>query len=118
VVLDGSTESARAARRFVAEVLGRIGREDVIGDATLCTSELVTNAIRYSPGGCEIAISERDGAVRIEVHDSSQHLPRPSLPSPVESGRGMAIIGSLSSRWGVEVHRGDGKSVWCQLDRR
>ncbi len=109
------TADVGAARRFVADALQRIGREDALDEATLCTSELVTNALRHGGGSCELAVTERDGAVQIEVHDTSPVFDGRTPDALQESGRGLDIVGTVADRWGVVVQRGDGKSIWCQV---
>jgi anti-sigma regulatory factor (Ser/Thr protein kinase) len=111
-----SVEDAAGARRFVAETLDRLDRQDAVEEAVLCTSELVTNALRHARGHCEITVSASQRTIRIEVHDESLELPRPTSTALQDSGRGLLIIDALASRWGFEIERGNGKSVWCQLE--
>jgi hypothetical protein len=55
--------------------------------------------------------------VRVEVED-------PSAAEPVtrhadvfgEDCRGLLLIATLASRWGTELHRDPGKTVWFELD--
>ncbi|MFF8592519.1 ATP-binding protein [Streptomyces sp. NPDC015220] len=56
------------------------------------------------------------GRMRVEVGDPD---PR-ALPVLVraadedESGRGLALLDAVATRWGVE-RRAEGKTVWCEL---
>ena len=34
-----------------------------------------------------------------------------------DSGRGLALVGSLARRWGVRPVPGGGKTVWFEIDR-
>ena len=55
--------------------------------------------------------------VRVEVFDSSPHLPRNVDAEGVAmTGRGLRLVASLVDRWGAEAE-GDGKVVWCEVSR-
>ncbi|SPE49646.1 hypothetical protein SNS2_1337 [Streptomyces netropsis] len=55
--------------------------------------------------------------LRIAVSDArGETLPRPRHATPEdEFGRGLLIIRTLATRWGV-ARRTVGKTVWCELD--
>jgi anti-sigma regulatory factor (Ser/Thr protein kinase) len=89
--------------------------EDVVDRATLCTSELVTNAIEHAEPPVGLSVTVDEHRVRIEVDDASDLLP--TLGHPGETcirGRGMLIVARCSDRWGV-IARPGGKTVWCEL---
>ena len=57
----------------------------------------------------------QSGELVISVEDPSHDLPVRRNPAPdAPSGRGLAIVESLSSDWGVE-HTDRGKRVWAKL---
>jgi anti-sigma regulatory factor (Ser/Thr protein kinase) len=59
------------------------------------------------------------GTLRVEVADvGGEFRPvRPQLPGPQdESGRGLLLVDTLSSRWGVEERAPSGKTVWAELE--
>ncbi|KFG73018.1 ATP-binding protein [Streptomyces mutabilis] len=105
------------ARRALRELLrhwGGPGRSDI---AELLTSELVTNALVHTDEGAVLTATVGPRALRVEVRDHADGLPRPRTPWPEESagGRGLLLVQSLADDWGVrpcEV----GKSVWFELD--
>jgi len=106
-------EIARA-RRFVAEELD--GRSATVVDtAVLLVSELATNAVRHVGSAFTVVVDASRSAVRISVSDSGSKKPR-ARPLDVGSpdGRGLHIVGSLASAWGVEP-AGTGKTVWFVL---
>ncbi|WP_162467242.1 ATP-binding protein [Streptomyces cavernae] len=120
-VLPAAPASVAVARRNVRALLGDWGvPEDVSDDALLVVSELVTNAIRYA-GGDEIACTLRHSPqrLRIEVEDQIQGCTRPTrlCPSPDDqSGRGLLLVGGVSTDWGVrETAEGAGRVVWADL---
>jgi anti-sigma regulatory factor (Ser/Thr protein kinase) len=111
------------ARRFCSDVLQRaLGdnshSREVIDDAELIVSELVTNAIDADCGGAELTVTVEDGRVRIEVDDDAHGLPQPAPARPSDDrGRGLAIVAALSTRWGYEK-KARGKLVWAELSAR
>ena len=58
----------------------------------------------------------RPRVVRVEVVDDSPVVPiRRSIEADAVSGRGMAIVESLASNWGVTDLSPDGKTVWFEV---
>ncbi|MDH6130016.1 ATP-binding protein [Kitasatospora sp. GP82] len=109
-------ESARVARRLVAEKFTAWGREDLIENAQLVVSELVGNAARHT--GCTrlcVLLRLEGTAARIAVRDSSFALPVVlHTGERDENGRGMGLVDLLSKQWGVE-EAPFGKWVWSLL---
>lgn len=115
LVLEDDPRAVTTARRFVAERLAEWGLPDVIDDAELCTSELVTNAVLHAQTEARLLVRVDDDAVRVEVHDGSRHLPARGLAgADAMTGRGLLLIESLARSWGVDPDAG-GKSVWFEL---
>jgi anti-sigma regulatory factor (Ser/Thr protein kinase) len=108
-------QAPRAARAAVAAVLGAWGHTDAdwLGAAALVTSELVTNAVLHGGGWLSLHVESHDGRLIIAVTDGSAVVPQ-RRPPDARGGRGLAIIDSLSTRWGVHDHEG-GKRVWVEL---
>jgi anti-sigma regulatory factor (Ser/Thr protein kinase) len=104
------------ARRFVRRTLERWRMAgQVVEQAVLTVSELVSNAIKHGEGAIELVVLRMPTAIRIVVWDGSSLPPlvRPSLPTGT-GGRGMEVIARSSARWGYEVHAA-GKSVWAEF---
>jgi len=113
-------QSARAARRFVSQAL--TGWDDDQGDltdtVTLLVSELVTNAVIHAGSDVEVVVRLTSTAARIEVTDTSADSIRPrDAASDEDSGRGLALVGSLAERWGVRQASGGGKTIWFEVSR-
>ena len=90
--------------------------EATVGDVLLMVSELATNALRYAGETFEIRIMISGHDLRVEVADSSAGVPQAQWVSAgATSGRGLAIVESLSDGWGVTAERGGGKAVWFEL---
>lgn len=84
--------------------------------AILLTSELVTNAIRHETGGSvTLAVSCSCDELRVDVHDTSCSLPvLVDTPAGAETGRGLMLVATLSSDWGV-YRTPAGKAVYFTL---
>ncbi|KUJ68559.1 PAS domain S-box protein [Streptomyces albus subsp. albus] len=114
--------SVAAARAFVRDTLQGWGLADIVDDAVVLTSELVTNAVVHAGTTADVSCVRAEGGVRIEVGD---RYPERELPlentgrnygSPDrEGGRGLLLCAALATRWGVEYSAAH-KQVWFQLD--
>ncbi len=113
--LNSDTDTVPQARRFVADHLTGDLPPDVVADAELAVSELVTNAILHAGTEIVVRITLMPPSVRIEVEDASPVTPVRPLPSAQSmTGRGLALIESLSQEVGVDRTRA-GKVVWCVI---
>jgi anti-sigma regulatory factor (Ser/Thr protein kinase) len=100
--------AVRAGRTSVTVALRRYGvPQHVIDDARIVISELLGNALRHARpirnAGLVLALEVRPDSVRLSVSDGgSATLPtllHPPALSP--SGRGLAIVRTLTREWGV-----------------
>ncbi|WP_314223312.1 ATP-binding protein [Streptomyces zaehneri] len=107
-----------ALRRIMRLHLGIWGLPEVIDDAQLCMSELVSNVITHvGPGTpARLAVSMNGVHLRIEVHDpDTRALPvLRDMHVGSEGGRGVSLVDAVASRWGVQL-RPDRKVAWCEL---
>ncbi|OON71690.1 SpoIIE family protein phosphatase [Streptomyces tsukubensis] len=114
--------SVASARAFVRDTLQGWGFADIIDDATVLTSELVTNAVVHAGTAAEVLCLRADDGVRVEVAD---RYPEREIPLDQseggfgsldrEGGRGLQLCAALASRWGVE-YSPTHKRVWFQLE--
>ena len=103
-------------RRFVRQRCEAWGCDDMVADAILVTSELVTNAIVHAHEGVELRASFSNRILRLEVLDSGPGTPDPRLATDEdEHGRGLLLVDALSAAWGVESAGDDRKLVWAEL---
>jgi hypothetical protein len=109
-------ETVRHARRHTRRVLGRWEvRQDLIDTAVLIADEFVTNAIRHGDPPIRLTLVRLAHEIVIEVADGSAHMPRRlRADRDDEWGRGLHLVGAMSSRWGSRVTR-FGKVVWAQV---
>ncbi|MCU1537482.1 MAG: ATP-binding region ATPase domain protein [Humibacillus sp.] len=109
-----------AARSFVTGTLSAWGVDrDTIDTVTLCLSELATNAVIHTAGGCELRVVLDGGVLTTTVRDAGSSLVVDLSRVPEEPlavhGRGLQIVNALSSRWGSELDA-VGMTVWFVLD--
>lgn len=102
------------ARRFATAILVAWG--SMPDDVVLVVSELAANAVRHACSDFEVALRQVEGAVAVEVTDTSPDLPRAATPgSRAGGGRGLLIIDRLARSWGVRPGPCGGKTVWAEV---
>ncbi|MGW1894639.1 SpoIIE family protein phosphatase [Streptomyces sp. NPDC002004] len=113
--------SVATARSFVRDTLQGWGFPDIVDDAVVLTSELVTNAVVHAGTSAEVLCLRAEDGVRIEVSDRYPEREIPLQQSAVnmgspdrEGGRGLQLCAALATRWGVE-YTPTHKLVWFQL---
>lgn len=121
------------ARMFVNHTLRSWLLEDLLDNAELIVSELVTNAVQATgitdpnptytdlEGLALLAVQLRvaGAALFIEVWDNDSDKPATPPPAdkdPDECGRGLAIVQALSKTYGATTLAKGGKIVWAELD--
>ncbi|MDG4862619.1 GAF domain-containing protein, partial [Streptomyces sp. T-3] len=112
--------SVATARGFVRDTLQGWGYSDIIDDAVVLTSELVTNAVVHAGTTADVQCLRTEDAVRIEVADRYPEREIPLQPGRYtapdrEGGRGLQLCAAIAARWGVE-YTSTHKQVWFQLD--
>ena len=116
--------AAAQARRLTRDTLARWDMQHVTEDAEIIASELAANAInaatpaRGTLPAIIFAIHHRPDELRIIVWDNGPGHPQNSASGPdAETGRGLAIIDSLTGRnWGWwPTSRSGGKVVWAAV---
>jgi anti-sigma regulatory factor (Ser/Thr protein kinase) len=96
---------------------------DMIGDASVCVSELLTNALRATlalgePMPIALRLLANTERLVIEAWDCHPGAPvrRPAYCfGDQEGGRGLAVIEAYSNRWGCRRLSENVKTVWCEL---
>lgn len=130
--LSGNRLAPSAGRRFVRAALaewteaGVPGARGITGqlvdDAAVLVSELVTNAVVHAGTAVDLACrwEWREDPCGLVV-DVGDHRPSGVLPGvgrgrrAAAPGRGLGLVGVLAASWGVTYHR-TGKTVWFRLD--
>jgi two-component sensor histidine kinase len=109
-----SLSEVPAARHFVQDAAADWGVADEAMAAII--TELAANSIRHSSRGFSVRLSFEAGVVMIEVGDSSPHCPEvQAVAIDSARGRGLRIVGSLTSDWGVRSLGSRGKVIWAEV---
>ena len=107
-------QTVRAARGVLGGFEGEFPSRRLY-DASLCLTELVTNAIQHSSarGDLELTLVVDGERLRVEVVDpGGGFVPGPSGKGD-EGGWGLVIVDRLADRWGVEP--GERTLVWFEM---
>ncbi|MET0446857.1 MAG: ATP-binding protein [Aeromicrobium sp.] len=107
------------ARRFLHRTLAAWDvDEETTSYAVLCLSELVTNAVIHTTGGCHVLVELHDGVLTSRVHDNGAVVSPAVVAShePVQAhGHGLRVVAALSTRWGRSPAP-DGAEAWFELE--
>lgn len=126
--LEVTHQAPRQARYQARQALGEWGLLNLVEDAELVISELVTNAVQAvallanqrqpTDSGIRLWLSTDKERLLIQVWDPSDKLPaQPAhVPADASSGRGLLLVESISQEVGA-FKRGStpGKVVWAIL---
>ncbi|WEV77474.1 ATP-binding protein [Janibacter cremeus] len=94
--------------------------EEIVGEAELVTTELVTNSLRHATPLADRTVrihwKARGNSVEIEVSDGgSDTQPVPAARAVwATSGRGLRIVRSIAHEWGVQRDEKQ-TTVWAAL---
>ena len=121
VTLPAARPAAALARQATRAAMAAWRLGYLADSAVLLVSELVTNAVQHAGPDVSPTVLRLEyggGWLRIEVHDTSPHAPRPRIPDWLdESGFGLMLVDALAAKWGVQQTM-QGKAVWAELDAR
>jgi anti-sigma regulatory factor (Ser/Thr protein kinase) len=120
--------AAGSARGHVRAVLAEWGLAELSEVTELLVSELVTNAVLATraldaplPFSVLLWLQASWKGVLVTVWDADPQtlVLQSEVDAWAESGRGLQILGVLSSRWGwYEPPVMGGKCVWCEISRQ
>lgn len=119
VLLPHAPSSVSIARQRLGSDLFACGMcGDVVDDANVIVSELLSNALRHArplpSGELRVAWTCDDDIVEVAVTDGGSvtepRRGRPALSSL--GGRGLGIVEALSEQWGVD-HESGATTVWA-----
>jgi len=98
------------------ETLGGWGLVEMEEVASLLVSELVANVVLHAKGTCELKIVYVGERIRVGIWDETARTPaRPHRSRLAATGRGLALVEALATKWGVDASEGGGKVVWFEL---
>jgi anti-sigma regulatory factor (Ser/Thr protein kinase) len=116
LIVSDAASCAAVTRRQLGQILTDWGcSEDLVDDAKLVATELVTNGMLHG-GGCTSLAAIFDGhLLRLEVGDRGGAIPQEHhYDDEAATGRGLNLIAALSSSWGWEIQVA-GKIVWAEI---
>ncbi|MFC8966109.1 ATP-binding protein [Streptomyces sp. NPDC057094] len=122
LALDGDPSCIAQARHLAAVVLIKAKERCGIPVVTatveivqLIVSELVTNALKHAPGPASLHLRTSGPLLRIELRDSTPHMPATRAPDPERIGQhGLEIVAALAETLTVEP-TADGKRIVATL---
>jgi hypothetical protein len=116
IQLEPTARAAGEARRFVATALNELGHPDLVEDARLIASELVTNSLVNAPNlPIWLVIWQAGAFVDLEVWDCSPKPPVYLDPDLLaDGGRGLHIVKELGIASGYTTFD-CGKAIWVLL---
>ena len=110
--------AATRARRFARDTVAAWRLSDIVLEVEMVTTELVTNAVLHGAPPISLELAHHGDVLRISVRDNSATAPVVThAAADAMTGRGLALVGSLSTQWGVVPAGGgrSGKLVWAEL---
>ena len=109
---------APARARRAVEALAADVAPDVLADATLLVSELITNSVKYGRSDVVRLELQRDGdgGLRVEVADEGGGFVPTARDRPATEvgGWGLHLVHRLADRWGVAS---EASRVWFEIGR-
>jgi anti-sigma regulatory factor (Ser/Thr protein kinase) len=116
LVVSDTPDCAAIVRSQLAEVLGDWGCSDeLVSDAMLVATELVTNAMLHGGGCTSLAAVFDSRTLRLEVGDRASLPPQKHhYEEGAATGRGLYLVDALSAVWGWEAQAA-GKLVWAEI---
>lgn len=117
--LPADAGAAGIARRCLAEYCVGLPGE-LIDDAVLLVSELVTNAVQHARPEITLRMWRRAGGLGASVQDCGDRLRLPAGVPDLRAarGRGLRIVAALSSAWGEQpTAQPPGKIIWFEIDQ-
>jgi anti-sigma regulatory factor (Ser/Thr protein kinase) len=90
--------------------------QPAIDTLELILSEVVSNAVVHARSEPEVSVRLLEGFLRVEVADDSDAMPEVRPVDEMDTGgRGLRILTSESTRWGIAPRPGGGKAVWFEV---
>lgn len=103
-------------RKAVSVYLRELGLGELVGPATLCVTEMLSNVHEHvHSDACVLALQVTLSGLRIVVSDRSSALPVIREPDVLlECGRGVQLLNATADAWGAQL-TDDGKDVWVEF---
>ncbi|WP_307783152.1 ATP-binding protein [Streptomyces sp. MBT53] len=113
VIAEADRAVPSRSRVIVRAALRYWGLQELVEDADLLVTELVTNAFKHGRGDVGVRLYLTDTHLLIEVRDGSPKVPvLGDAALDDEAGRGLFLVSAIADDWGVSP---DGMTTWCSL---
>jgi anti-anti-sigma regulatory factor len=111
-----TTGAGRRAREVATEACLRWDLPILVGPTTTVVTELVNNVVAHAHTMMRLRLTLRQRHLHVTVTDGSTKPPllRSGVLVDDLSGRGLALVDTLATRWG-HLLTGGGKAVWATL---
>jgi anti-sigma regulatory factor (Ser/Thr protein kinase) len=104
------------ARAFLREAVCDIHHAEVLDEAELLVSEVVTNAVLHGAPPVTVRVECDGNRLLVSVTDRNPDPAHVRGAGPEdESGRGIRLVDFISEDWGVKPRSGEGKDVWFTI---
>ncbi|MET9569378.1 ATP-binding protein [Streptomyces virginiae] len=120
---NAASQARRAARAHLAAAAAAASDDQplplvTVDTALLLISELVTNAVRHTGGGCLLEVRLAPNGIDIEVTDTSDAEPESKRPDRRgEGGWGWHLVNRLGTDVGIRHHAAGGKTIHVRVPR-
>ena len=112
-LLSGAPASAGDARRLLRQSLADPIYADLLDDAQLAVTEIVTNVILHTDSDLILTIRAEHGRLCVQIRDDSPVLPiEREYGAEATTGRGIALVRQVTSAYGAQAVAGGSKIVW------
>jgi anti-sigma regulatory factor (Ser/Thr protein kinase) len=123
ISLPNTVSAPKVARDFVTSLLGVSRHHDLVDDARLCVTEVVTNVHRHTGTPViRVVATVNSKQVTVSVADDKPwSLPLPGEPCAGrerEGGQGLLLVAAIAFAWGATIYGGclpGHKTVWFTL---
>jgi hypothetical protein len=114
-ILAPDLTAPQIARQHARQSCAGITSQALVDDVALVVSELVTNAMTHGAGEISLVFRVDPGEVYVAVGDQGLSFVAQPVEAQhaVEHSRGLALVGEIACRWGIDSLAGAGKSVWA-----
>ena len=113
-VLPAGPTTAAEARWFLWDALNDQDLSTDMGDVTLLTSEVASNAAKHGKEPIDLTVSLEDPeGLRVSVFDRGGGFDREEALAQ-DRWHGIHLVDELSLEWGVD-RRDDGTEVWFRI---
>jgi anti-sigma regulatory factor (Ser/Thr protein kinase) len=123
LALPNTANAPGIARDFVGSLLRVSALSELVDDARLCVTEIVTNAHRHTRTRqirIDVTVSGKEVTVSV-IDDKPWLLPLPQIRHhglEYEDGQGLVLVNSLAHAWGATIFGGCSpkeKAIWFTL---